>query len=90
MTRFIELQTDKTHTVTCWSGWCCVVVTLRIWLREELGLNLVCLLFILCERCDFRYVRRNVPAAFTPRGKDPLCPLYRRLGGPQNLSGHRG
>jgi hypothetical protein len=24
------------------------------------------------------------------RGKDPRCPLYRRLGGPQSRSGHRG
>jgi hypothetical protein len=25
-----------------------------------------------------------------PRGKDPRYPLYRRLGGPLNRSGHRG
>jgi hypothetical protein len=27
---------------------------------------------------------------FTPGGKDPRYPLYRRLGGPQSRSGHRG
>jgi hypothetical protein len=27
---------------------------------------------------------------FYPRGKDPWYPLYRRLGGPQSWSGHRG
>jgi hypothetical protein len=27
---------------------------------------------------------------FYPRGKDPRYPLYRRLGGPQSRSGHRG
>jgi hypothetical protein len=30
------------------------------------------------------------PAALYPRGKDPRYPLYRRLGGPQSRSGHRG
>jgi hypothetical protein len=30
------------------------------------------------------------PAALYPRGKDPRYPLYRRLGGPQIRSGHRG
>jgi hypothetical protein len=32
----------------------------------------------------------HAPAALYPRGKDPRYPLYRRLGGPQNRSGHRG
>jgi hypothetical protein len=27
---------------------------------------------------------------FYPRGKDPRYPLYRRLGGPESRSGHRG
>jgi hypothetical protein len=27
---------------------------------------------------------------FTPWGRDPQYPLYRRLGGPQSWSGHRG
>jgi hypothetical protein len=29
-------------------------------------------------------------SAFTSREKDPRNPLYRRLGGPQSRSGHRG
>jgi hypothetical protein len=33
---------------------------------------------------------RQAPAAVYPRGKDPRYPLYRRLGGPQSRSGHRG
>jgi hypothetical protein len=34
--------------------------------------------------------QRHAPAALYPRGKDSLYPLYRRLGGPQSRSGHRG
>jgi hypothetical protein len=34
--------------------------------------------------------QRHAPAALYPRGKDPRYPLYRRLGGPQSRSGHRG
>jgi hypothetical protein len=34
--------------------------------------------------------QRHAPAALYPRGKDPRYPLYRRLGGPQRRSGHRG
>jgi hypothetical protein len=30
------------------------------------------------------------PGRALSRGKDPLYPLYRRLGGPQSRSGHRG
>jgi hypothetical protein len=30
------------------------------------------------------------PSRALPRGKDPRYPLYRRLGGPQSRSGHRG
>jgi hypothetical protein len=30
------------------------------------------------------------PGSALPRGKDPRYPLYRRLGGPQSRSGHRG
>jgi hypothetical protein len=30
------------------------------------------------------------PATLYLRGKDPRYPLYRRLGGPQSRSGHRG
>jgi hypothetical protein len=30
------------------------------------------------------------PGRALPRGKDPQYPLYRRLGGPQTQSGHRG
>jgi hypothetical protein len=30
------------------------------------------------------------PGRALPRGKDPRYPLYRRLGGPQSRSGHRG
>jgi hypothetical protein len=30
------------------------------------------------------------PDRASPRGKDPRYPLYRRLGGPQSWSGHRG
>jgi hypothetical protein len=30
------------------------------------------------------------PGRALPRGKDPRYPLYRRLGGPQSWSGHRG
>jgi hypothetical protein len=30
------------------------------------------------------------PGRSLPRGKDPRYPLYRRLGGPQSRSGHRG
>jgi hypothetical protein len=33
---------------------------------------------------------RHAPAAPYPRRKDPRYPLYRRLGGPQSRSGHRG
>jgi hypothetical protein len=32
----------------------------------------------------------HAPAALYPRVKDPRYPLYRRLGGPQSRSGHRG
>jgi hypothetical protein len=32
---------------------------------------------------------RHAPTAFYPLGKDPRYPLYRRLGGPQNWSGHK-
>jgi hypothetical protein len=34
--------------------------------------------------------QRHAPAALYSRGKDPRYPLYRRLGGPQSRSGHRG
>jgi hypothetical protein len=34
--------------------------------------------------------QRHAPAALYPWGKDPRYPLYRRLGGPQSRSGHRG
>jgi hypothetical protein len=34
--------------------------------------------------------QRHVPVALYPRGKEPRYPLYRRLGGPQSRSGHRG
>jgi hypothetical protein len=34
--------------------------------------------------------QHHAPAAFYPRGKDPRYSLYRRLGGPQSRSGHRG
>jgi hypothetical protein len=34
--------------------------------------------------------QRHAPAALYPRGKDPLYPLDRRLGGPQSRSGRRG
>jgi hypothetical protein len=34
--------------------------------------------------------QRHAPAALYPRGKDPRYPLYRKLGGPQSRSGHRG
>jgi hypothetical protein len=34
--------------------------------------------------------QRHFPAAIEPRGKDHRNPLYRRLGGPQSRSGHRG
>jgi hypothetical protein len=34
--------------------------------------------------------QRHAPAALYPRRKDPRYLLYRRLGGPQNRSGHRG
>jgi hypothetical protein len=34
--------------------------------------------------------QHHTPAALYPRGKDPRYPLYRRLGGPQSRSGHRG
>jgi hypothetical protein len=30
------------------------------------------------------------PGRALPRVKDPRYPLYRRLGGPQSRSGHRG
>jgi hypothetical protein len=30
------------------------------------------------------------PCRALPRGKDPRYPLYRRVGGPQSRSGHRG
>jgi hypothetical protein len=32
--------------------------------------------------------QRHVPAALYPGGKNPQYPLNRRLGGPQNPSGH--
>jgi hypothetical protein len=32
----------------------------------------------------------HAPAVIYPRGKNPRYPLYRRLGGPQSRSGHRG
>jgi hypothetical protein len=32
----------------------------------------------------------NSPAAIYPRERTPRCPLYRRLGGSQSWSGHRG
>jgi hypothetical protein len=32
----------------------------------------------------------SCPGRPLPRGKDPRYPLYRRLGGPQGRSGHRG
>jgi hypothetical protein len=34
--------------------------------------------------------QRHAPVALKPRAKDPRYPLYRRLGGPQSQSGHRG
>jgi hypothetical protein len=34
--------------------------------------------------------QHHAPVALYPRGKDPRYPLYRRLGGPQSRSGHRG
>jgi hypothetical protein len=34
--------------------------------------------------------QRYAPAALYPRKKDPRYPLYRRMGGPQSRSGHRG
>jgi hypothetical protein len=34
--------------------------------------------------------QRHAPAALYPRGNEPRYPLYRRLGGPQSRSGHRG
>jgi hypothetical protein len=34
--------------------------------------------------------QRHAPAALYPQEKDPRYPLYRRLGGPQSRSGHRG
>jgi hypothetical protein len=34
--------------------------------------------------------QRHAQAALCPRRKDPRYPLYRRLGGPQSRSGHRG
>jgi hypothetical protein len=34
--------------------------------------------------------QRHAPAAFYTRGKDPMYPLDRRLGGPQSPSGRRG
>jgi hypothetical protein len=34
--------------------------------------------------------QRHAPAALYPRRKDSRYPLYRRLGGPQSRSGHRG
>jgi hypothetical protein len=34
--------------------------------------------------------QHHAPAALYPRGKDHRYPLYRRLGGPQSRSGHRG
>jgi hypothetical protein len=34
--------------------------------------------------------QRHPPAVLYPRGKDARYPLYRRLGGPQSRSGHRG
>jgi hypothetical protein len=34
--------------------------------------------------------QRHAQAALYPRGKNPRYPLYRRLGGPQSRSGHRG
>jgi hypothetical protein len=34
--------------------------------------------------------QRHATAALYPRGKDPRYPMYRRLGGPQSRSGHRG
>jgi hypothetical protein len=34
--------------------------------------------------------QRHAPAALYPRWKDPRYPMYRRLGGPQSRSGHRG
>jgi hypothetical protein len=34
--------------------------------------------------------QHHAPAALYPRGKDPLYPQDRRLGGPQSWSGHRG
>jgi len=34
--------------------------------------------------------QRHALATLYPRGKYPLYPLYRRLGGPQSRSGHRG
>jgi hypothetical protein len=33
--------------------------------------------------------KRHDLTAICPRGKDPLYPLYMRLGGPQSRSGHR-
>jgi hypothetical protein len=34
--------------------------------------------------------QHHAPAALYPRGKGSRYPLYRRLGGPQSRSGHRG
>jgi hypothetical protein len=34
--------------------------------------------------------QRHALAALYPWGKNPQYPLYRRLGGPQSRSGHRG
>jgi hypothetical protein len=34
--------------------------------------------------------QHHAPASLYPRGKDPRYPLYRRLGGLQSRSGHRG
>jgi hypothetical protein len=34
--------------------------------------------------------QRHAPTALSTRVKDPRYPLYRRLGGPQSRSGHRG
>jgi hypothetical protein len=34
--------------------------------------------------------QRHTPAVLYPRGKNPQYPLYRRHGGPQSRSGHKG
>jgi hypothetical protein len=39
---------------------------------------------------SWRRVVRFMPRPLYPRGKNPLYPLDRKLGGPQNLSGRRG